>query len=188
MNRHNGAWSDEREEQLRGLWAEGLLSCSQIAARIGGTRNSIIGKVHRLGLAGRAPVPPPKRRASKQRPMRMTTSRFLMAAGCHPRPYADDPTIAQSAPLVLPPPDPCCATPLLDLAPHGCRWPAGEGTLEAPYLFCGAIAVEGSSYCRFHRDFSVNKSWNGNGWRRPDVVARYSSPTLRGLPPTIEEL
>src|SRR4029078_1262261 len=47
-------WSDDRVEQLKTLWTEGL-SASQIArARGGVTRNAVIGKVHRLGLAGRA--------------------------------------------------------------------------------------------------------------------------------------
>lgn len=147
MNRHNAAWSNEREEQLRGLWAEGLLSCSQIAARIGGTRNSIIGKVHRLGLAGRAPVPPPQRRA-----------RLIPYAGSPvlTRPEPEGHAMTQPSPPMRPEPDPLvCTTPLLDLATHGCRWPDGEGTMEAPYLFCGAHAVEGSSYCRLHRGMAV---------------------------------
>src|SRR6476660_1320546 len=47
-------WTDERVEQLKALWSEGL-SASQIARALGGvTRNAVIGKVHRLGLAGRA--------------------------------------------------------------------------------------------------------------------------------------
>ncbi len=47
-------WTDERVEQLKALWTEGL-SASQIARVLGGvTRNAVIGKVHRLGLAGRA--------------------------------------------------------------------------------------------------------------------------------------
>ena len=48
------SWTDERVESLKKFWQEGL-SASQIASRIGGvTRNAVIGKVHRLGLAGRA--------------------------------------------------------------------------------------------------------------------------------------
>src|SRR5271167_4424071 len=47
-------WTDERVELLKKLWADGL-SASQIATELGGiTRNSVIGKVHRLGLSGRA--------------------------------------------------------------------------------------------------------------------------------------
>lgn len=47
------AWTDERVETLKALWTQGL-STSQIAAQLGGiTRNAVIGKVSRLGLAGR---------------------------------------------------------------------------------------------------------------------------------------
>src|SRR3954470_5061502 len=47
-------WTDERVEQLKSLWNDGL-SASQIARVLGSvTRNAVIGKVHRLGLAGRA--------------------------------------------------------------------------------------------------------------------------------------
>src|SRR5436309_13039421 len=50
-------WTDERVEMLKKLWADGL-SASQIAAELGGiTRNAVIGKVHRLGLSGRAKSP-----------------------------------------------------------------------------------------------------------------------------------
>ena len=48
------AWNDERVDLLKKLWSDGL-SASQIAGRLGGvTRNAVIGKVHRLGLSGRA--------------------------------------------------------------------------------------------------------------------------------------
>ena len=60
------AWTDERVELLKKLWAEGL-SASQIAGRLGGvTRNAVIGKVHRLGLSGRAT----SSRSSSPRPRR----------------------------------------------------------------------------------------------------------------------
>src|SRR6188472_1916212 len=51
------SWTDERVELLKKLWADGL-SASQIAGELGGiTRNAVIGKVHRLGLSGRAKAP-----------------------------------------------------------------------------------------------------------------------------------
>ncbi|WP_368344318.1 GcrA family cell cycle regulator [Pelagovum sp. HNIBRBA483] len=47
------SWTDERVEQLKKMWGEGL-SASQIAKELGGvTRNAVIGKVHRLGLSNR---------------------------------------------------------------------------------------------------------------------------------------
>ena len=56
-------WTDERVEILKKLWLEGL-SASQIAKQLGGvTRNAVIGKVHRLGLSGRATPSQPTRPA-----------------------------------------------------------------------------------------------------------------------------
>ena len=49
------SWTDEIIEQLKQHWSEGK-SASQIASLLGNglTRNAVIGKVHRLGLSGRA--------------------------------------------------------------------------------------------------------------------------------------
>src|SRR4029453_6321983 len=74
------AWTDERVELLKKLWADGL-SASQIASRLGGvTRNAVIGKVHRLGLAGRATTarsrtPRPRNRVSHL-PLRPTRVQY----------------------------------------------------------------------------------------------------------------
>jgi GcrA cell cycle regulator len=47
------SWTDERVELLKKMWTEGK-SASQIAKELGSvTRNAVIGKVHRLGLASR---------------------------------------------------------------------------------------------------------------------------------------
>ena len=60
------SWTDERVELLKKLWSDGL-SASQIAAELGGiTRNAVIGKVHRLGLSGRAKSPSTRRAAPAQ--------------------------------------------------------------------------------------------------------------------------
>src|SRR5436190_3362737 len=69
------SWTDERVELLKKLWTDGL-SASQIAAELGGiTRNAVIGKVHRLGLSGRAKSPssaaPRQRRARPSHMMRV---------------------------------------------------------------------------------------------------------------------
>ena len=78
------AWTDERVELLKKLWAEGL-SASQIAGRLGGvTRNAVIGKAHRLGLKGRPS--PIKRQANKpvevKKETRVFTLTDLSAATC----------------------------------------------------------------------------------------------------------
>ena len=60
-------WTESRTELLRKLWS-GKLSASQIAAELGGiSRNSVIGKVHRLNLSGRAKPPPQERRTAREK-------------------------------------------------------------------------------------------------------------------------
>ncbi|BBC99641.1 MULTISPECIES: GcrA family cell cycle regulator [Sphingobium] len=47
------SWTDERIDQLKGMWERGL-TASQIADELGGvSRNAVIGKAHRLGLQSR---------------------------------------------------------------------------------------------------------------------------------------
>jgi len=77
------SWTDERVELLSQLWLEGK-SASMISAALGAglTRNAVIGKVHRLGLAGRAK--PPTGQSVDPAPMRATappTARRATGAG-----------------------------------------------------------------------------------------------------------
>ena len=68
------SWTDERVELLKKLWSDGL-SASQIAAELGGiTRNAVIGKVHRLGLSGRAKSPS----SAAPRPRKARTSGHML--------------------------------------------------------------------------------------------------------------
>ena len=46
------AWTDEMVEGLRQMWDEGL-TANEIAKRLGVSKNSIVGKVHRLCLKAR---------------------------------------------------------------------------------------------------------------------------------------
>ena len=70
-------WTDERVELLKKLWTDGL-SASQIAAELGNvTRNAVIGKVHRLGLSGRAKDASLPASAAQARPARRPARRAL---------------------------------------------------------------------------------------------------------------
>ena len=60
-------WSTERVEQLRSFVTAGL-TCSQIAAEIGVTRNAVIGKIHRLGLGPGRPAAAPGRACVRSSP------------------------------------------------------------------------------------------------------------------------
>ena len=145
-------WTDERVERLKKLWADGL-SASQIAGELGGiTRNAVIGKVHRLGLSGRAKAPSSS--VPRQRKPRAPT---MFRA---PRPMMRGNTALAHMPAydyeVEPDPEPIeniipigqrCT--LLELNDSKCRWPIGDpGTTE--FFFCGGTPVEGLPYCGYH--------------------------------------
>ncbi len=60
------SWTDERIETLRKMWDSGL-TATQIAEELGGvSRNAVIGKAHRLGLASRPS--PVKANAAEAKP------------------------------------------------------------------------------------------------------------------------
>jgi GcrA cell cycle regulator len=134
------SWTDERVTLLKKLWLEGL-SASQIAKQLGGvTRNAVIGKVHRLGLSGRAAPSQPSRPA--YRPQR-------------PRTPAPAPIqrreMVQRAPTPLPSPVldlPGTAT-VLTLGAHMCKWPIGDPSTDA-FSFCGRRAGNDGPYCIEH--------------------------------------
>ena len=137
-------WTDERVELLKKLWLDGL-SASQIAKQLGGvTRNAVIGKVHRLGLSGRAAPSHPSRPTFKTpRPPRPIS----MPA---PRPRAMEPR-AHHLPAVRTTPyveQPGTAT-VLTLGAHMCKWPIGDPSSD-DFTFCGRRASDECPYCVDH--------------------------------------
>jgi GcrA cell cycle regulator len=137
-------WTDERVETLKKLWLDGH-SASQIAKQLGQgvTRNAVIGKVHRLGLSGRAAPSKPARPATFRaaRP-----ARPAIAAPVQRRPI-ERPTAAEPTPVQVRDEQPGTAT-VLTLGAHMCKWPIGDPT-ENGFTFCGRRASEGS-YCVEH--------------------------------------
>ena len=143
-------WTDERVASLKKLWADGL-SASQIAAQLGNiTRNAVIGKVHRLGLSGRAKSPssaaprPRKPRSASHmlrisRPsMRGNTAlahAYDMELEPEPVPYDNVIPIGQRRTL-------------LELNEDTCRWPIGDPG-SAEFFFCGGNAVTSLPYCAY---------------------------------------
>lgn len=149
------SWTDERVEALKKLWQEGL-SASQIAGRIGGvTRNAVIGKVHRLGLAGRATTS----RMKSHRPRRTPAPQKQRPANGKPRfQQVGNPAFRQlyqadSEPYT--PPAEELVIPVKErkyiqtLTESCCRWPIGDPQ-DAEFHFCGKKKVAGLPYCEVH--------------------------------------
>jgi GcrA cell cycle regulator len=145
------SWTDERVETLKKLWADGL-SASQIAAELGGiTRNAVIGKVHRLGLSGRAKSPSsaaPRPRKSRAASQMLRVSRSSMRgntalAHAYELDVESEPELIDNViPLGQ-------RRSLLELTEETCRWPIGDpGT--ADFFFCGGPAITSLPYCAYH--------------------------------------
>jgi GcrA cell cycle regulator len=191
--KHTMAWTDERIAQLKTLWDEGK-SASQIAEILaeGITRNAIIGKAHRLGLASR-PSPlkntdpaddaAPAVATPRARPASARTAGATAAAAA---PGAAD------APATAPRPAPKAAAPrprapkvpakaavvtLLDLNDRICKWPIGHPD-EAGFHFCGKPVQPTFPYCSEH----CLQAYQAQMPRKDRPMGQQGRPIMPNLP------
>jgi GcrA cell cycle regulator len=150
----SGWWSDERIDFLKKMWADGL-SASQIYRRLGAvSRSAVIGKLHRLGLPGRAKRQlfsnphknRPRKLVRKPRAYPKVVTRFGRSSAR----LWDDLGPAEPLPaveeIVIPEKE---RKQLVDLEQNDCRWPIGDPK-QAGFHFCGRRKVAGLSYCMDH--------------------------------------
>jgi GcrA cell cycle regulator len=161
-------WTDERVENLKKLWTDGL-SASQIAAELGGiTRNAVIGKVHRLGLSGRAKspasaVPRPRKPRTHSHMMRVsrpairgnTALAHAFELEAEPEPEQIDNIIPLGQRRTI-----------LELTEETCRWPIGDpGSTE--FFFCGGQTLTSLPYCSYHSRVAYQPAADRRRDRRP---------------------
>jgi len=177
------SWTEERVELLRKLWNEGL-SASQVAAELGPgiTRNAVIGKIHRLGLAERAKTATaPRPRAPKQatRPAVSSTSSRPqggpvvmgnVALAYTPAPRALVAPVARPEEEVVVPISE--RVTLMELRESMCRWPMGDPT-SPEFRFCGASSPIGSGpYCCHHARVAYQPAQERRRMRETAKIAR----------------
>lgn len=148
------AWKPQTIEELKRLYQLGL-PCSQIGARIGVSRNAVLGKVHRLGL-------PLRGNRISHGPRRVKKADRQPSAPIAPRPhyggsitqkvvFAKAVREAGALPIEPPPRRKGKRPTLLQLKPHQCRWPFGDPR-HPDHHYCGeTVPRDGSSYCEEHR-------------------------------------
>lgn len=145
-------WTQEQVMTLTRMWGEGY-SASQIAHEMPGrTRNSIIGKVSRLGLPARAtnvyPIPRRARLDSTPRPQGYKNAR----------------QIAQEA--VWLPLENTTPVTLLDRKRSQCAWPLDLPHAIGAGLVCGEPVHREQSYCAAHcRAAYLPRNQKNVGWR-----------------------
>jgi GcrA cell cycle regulator len=161
-------WTDERVENLKKLWTDGL-SASQIAAELGGiTRNAVIGKVHRLGLSGRAKSPAsaaPRPRKARAHSHMLRVSRPSIrgnTALAHAYELEQEPE-PQHIDNIIPMGQ---RRTILDLTEETCRWPIGDPG-SAEFFFCGGQTITGLPYCGYHSRVAYQPAADRRRDRRP---------------------
>jgi len=142
-------WTDARIETLTRLWNDGL-AASVIAARLGEvTRNAVIGKVHRLGLPGRATT---SRRPRVSRPRQPLPSQRSIARP----PRTPAPAAVAFLPVPFQPELPLGElVTVRTLKASHCRWPFGDPKLP-DFHFCGRRKADGHPYCSHHAALAFN--------------------------------
>lgn len=168
MSHHTTAlsiWADESKvELLRKLRAEGV-SFLRIAEEIGCTRNAVIGKASRLGLAKplRASRPPRAPRAPRVRVRNRGQAGFEIS-----KPRIDPEPFIPLEEIEIPAHQ---RKDLQQLTDETCRWPVGDPQTEEFY-FCGGVVGPDKCkpYCKAHARIAYAKPVPGKTGRpRPDL-------------------
>ena len=133
------SWTEEREQKLRELWKKGY-TASQIAGMLGGgtTRNSVIGKAHRLKLAARATSKRSKSSKKQDSASGLNKQEGHISRKSRFKSLLLDKNFEVENPKKLE-----------ELSDKNCRWPIGHPN-EKNFYFCGRNPIKSFSYCKLH--------------------------------------
>jgi len=145
-------WTTEREDLLKSLWGQGY-SASTIANRLACslTRNAVIGKAHRMGLAGRkgeaAPIQPKKKNITPAQKAAQKLNSTARALGLPPKEIMEAAEeIVENIPEVRT--DSACD--IFNISIQTCKYGVGDPR-EDNFYFCGKPPFRtGSVYCLRH--------------------------------------
>ena len=147
-------WDNFMLNSLRSLWDQGVKT-AEIARRLGCSKNSVVGKAHRMNLTprpnpvgskGTLPLAQPRKPPAPRKPTTPKPGRITISEWQH-----------EPAPVVpKPKPEPRNAAlpiPVGELRPAlQCQWITSD---ERPWRFCSDASGKGRSYCAVH--FSLSR-------------------------------
>lgn len=140
---NNMIWTDEVVEELRKMWDKGMTT-GQIAKALNVTKNSIIGKVHRLCLTARpSPIKKAPAKTEKKPVPAKTVSKSATKATAETT-IITTPIAEKTEPIIEE-----TNIPLVKLDNHTCRWPLGDPR-DDDFCFCGKRIKTGQTYCEEH--------------------------------------
>ena len=131
------SWTEERVAKLKELWGKGK-TASQIAEIIGGiSRNSVIGKAHRLNLSAKIKT---RTAASNQNFESSLQENNKIKRGRK----------SKFKSLIIEKDfEPENPKQLEELDENSCKWPVGHPE-EPSFYFCGRSSLKDFSYCKLH--------------------------------------
>ena len=131
------SWTEERVAKLKELWGKGK-TASQIAEIIGGiSRNSVIGKAHRLNLSAKI-----KTRTAT------TNQNFENSLQENNKVKRGQKSKFKSL-IIEKDFEPENPKQLEELNESSCKWPIGHPD-EKSFYFCGRSSLKDFSYCKLH--------------------------------------
>lgn len=134
----NAPWTKEQDELLTQLWCSGVAAHIIRARFPDRTRNSLIGRAHRLRLARKLGPLMPRSVAQRRASARKNPYR--------PKAPIDTP---EALPMIAPPPQNPVA--FMDLRWYHCRAVADQhGPDDGLAMYCGIRTIEGRSFCSYH--------------------------------------
>lgn len=134
------AWTDEMVEGLRQMWDEGL-TANEIAKRLGVSKNSIVGKVHRLCLKAR---PSPIKRKDVVEETVVDNVQEVVPETEVVVEKTIEVTVKKNKKS-----EKNGNIKLVELDSHTCRWPLGDPR-DDDFCFCGKKIRLGQTYCDEH--------------------------------------
>lgn len=149
-------WTDEAVEELKKMWDRGMTT-GQIAKALNVTKNSIIGKVHRLCLTARpSPIKKTdmgvkekkavKKEKAVQEKNKQSEQHLKKTSTKEGETKTAPKTVAENTNI-----------PLVKLDNHTCRWPMGDPR-DDDFCFCGKRIRTGQTYCEEHAAIAYVKA------------------------------
>lgn len=136
-------WTPDRIAELRRRWDAGD-SSTKIGAALGISKNSVLSKIHRIGMPLRPSPIRPRAGAETQKEQRTARASVPSLADLLPAParaeFATPSLVAATPPTIAASPSSATAT---------CQWPSGDPR-NPDFRFCGTPIASGRVYCAEH--------------------------------------
>jgi hypothetical protein len=173
LENDRGNWTSERLRTLVRLWNEHI-PADEMGVRMGTTKNTILGKIHRLtelGLVKARPHRGGRPRTTEPRPIPVLRAPTLPRVVPTKKPFAMTPKPPAPKPVAIVKPPKPKEPPVIALGTYtrlyrpapapvrlstaalqtgrGCQWPMWPDKGPITHIYCDALATRGS-YCAAH--------------------------------------